>query len=78
MIFVTKHEILQIHKPWRQDGFDCYVPLKVFQFTATHELDYQFHVEYNQTAQQTDEFQRSGSGWILYHLQDLDLCTCLL
>ena len=40
-----------------------------------HKLDYQFHVGYNQIVLQIDEFQRSGTGWVLDHLQHLDLGT---
>ena len=41
---------------------------EVFKSINTHELDYQFHVEYNQIVLQIDEFQRNGSGWIVDHL----------
>ena len=51
---------------------------EVFKSIDTHELDYQFHVGYNQIVLQIDEFQRSGSGWVIDHLQHLDLRTCFL
>ena len=37
---------------------------EVFKSIDTHELDYQFHVGYNQIVLQIDEFQRNGSGWV--------------
>ena len=51
---------------------------KVFKSIETHELDYQFHVRYNQTVLQIDKFQRNGSGWVIDHLQHLNLGTCFL
>ena len=51
---------------------------EVFNFIDTHELDFQFHVRYNQNVLQIDEFQRNGSGWVVHHLQHLDLGTCFL
>ena len=51
---------------------------EVFKSIDTHKLDYQFHAEYNQIVLQTDEFQHNGSGWIVDHLQHLDLGTCFL
>ena len=51
---------------------------EVFNSIDTHELDSQFHVGYNQMILQIDEFQRNGSGWVVDHLQDLDLGTCFL
>ena len=50
----------------------------VFKSIDTHELDYQFHVGYNQIVQKIDEFQRNGSGWVVDHLQHLHLGTCFL
>ena len=47
--------------------------LEVFKSIDTHEIDYQFHVGYNQIVLQIDEFQRSSSGWVVEHLQHLDL-----
>ena len=44
----------------------------------THELDYQFHVGFNQIVLQIDEFQRNGSGWVVDHLHHLDLGTSFL
>ena len=38
---------------------------EVFKSIDTHELDYQFHVGYNQIVLQIDEFQRNGSGWVV-------------
>ena len=52
--------------------------LEVFNSIDTHELDYQFHVGYNEIVLQIDEFQRSGSGWVVDHLQHFDLSTCFL
>ena len=46
---------------------------EVFKSIDTHELDYQFHLEYNQILQQIDEFRRNCSGWFVDHLQHLDL-----
>ena len=51
---------------------------EVFKSINTHELDYQFHVGYNQIVPQIDEFQRNGSGWVVDHIQHLDLGTCFL
>ena len=51
---------------------------EVFQSIDTHELDYQFHVGYNQIVLQINESERNGSGWVVNHLQHLDLGTCLL
>ena len=51
---------------------------ELFKSINTHELDYEFHVGYNQIVLQIDEFQRSGSGWVIDHLQHLDLGTCFL
>ena len=51
---------------------------ELFKSIDTHELDYQCHVGYNQTVLQTDEFHRNGSGWVIDHLQHLDLGTCFL
>ena len=48
---------------------------EVFKSIDTHELDYQFHVEYNQIVLPIDGFQRSGSGCVIDHLQHLDLGT---
>ena len=48
---------------------------ELFKSISTHKLDYQFHVGYNQTVLQTDELQRNGSGYIIDHLQHLDLGT---
>ena len=45
----------------------------MFKSINTHELDYQFHVGYNEIVQQIDEFQRNGTGWVVDHLQHLDL-----
>ena len=49
---------------------------ELFKSIDTHELDYQFHVGYSQIVQQIDDFQRSGSGRVLDHLEHLDLGTC--
>ena len=46
---------------------------EVFKSINTHELDYQFDVGYNEIVQQIDEFQRNGTGWVVDHLQHLDL-----
>ena len=51
---------------------------ELFKSINTHELDYQFHVGYNETVLQTDECQRRDSGWVIDHLQHLDQGTCLL
>ena len=51
---------------------------EVFKSINTHELDYQFHVGYNQVELQINEFQHSGSGWVVDHLQHLNLGTCFL
>ena len=51
---------------------------EVFKSIDTHELNYQFHVGYNQIVLQIDEFQCSGSAWVVDHLQHLDLGTCFL
>ena len=51
---------------------------EVFKSIDNHELDYQFHVGYDQIVLQIDEFQRNGSGWVIDHLQHLDLSTCFL
>ena len=51
---------------------------EVFKSINTHELDYQFHVEYDQIVLQIDEFQRNGTGWIVDHLQHLDISTSFL
>ena len=51
---------------------------EVFKSINTHELEYQFHVGYNQIVLQIDEFQRNSSGWVVDHLQHLDLDTCFL
>ena len=51
---------------------------EVFKSIDTHELDYQFHVGYNQIVLQIDEFRRNGSGWVVDHLYYLDLVTCFL
>ena len=51
---------------------------KVFKFIDTHKLNYQLHVGYNQIVLQTDEFWRYDSGWIVDHLQHLDLGICFL
>ena len=45
----------------------------MFKSINTHELDYQFHVGYNEIVQQIGEFQRNGTGWVVDHLQHLDL-----
>ena len=45
----------------------------MFKSIDTHEIDYQFHVGYNQIVLEIDEFQRSSSGWVVDHLQHLDL-----
>ena len=52
--------------------------LEMLKSIDTHELDYQFHVGYNQIVLQIDGFQRNGSAWIVDHLQHLDLGTCFL
>ena len=46
---------------------------EVFKSINTHELDYQFHVGYNQIMLQIDEFQRNESGWAVDHLQHFDV-----
>ena len=51
---------------------------EVFKSIDTHELDYQFHVGYNQIVLQIDEFQRNGGDWVVDHLQHLDLGTSFL
>ena len=51
---------------------------QVVKSIDTHECDYQYHVGYNQIVVQIDEFQRNGSGWVVNHLQHLDLGTCFL
>ena len=51
---------------------------EVFKSIDNHELDYLFHVGYNQIVPQVDEFQCNGSGWVVDHLQHLDLGTCFL
>ena len=51
---------------------------EVFKSIDIHELDHQFHVGYNQIVLQIDKFQRSGSGWVVGHLQHLNLGTCFL
>ena len=51
---------------------------EVFKSIDTRGLDYQFHVGYNQIVLQINEFQRNGSGWVIDHLQHLDLGTCFL
>ena len=51
---------------------------EVLKSIETHELDYQFNVGYNQIILQIDEFQRNSSGWVIDHLQHLDLGTCFL
>ena len=49
---------------------------EVFNSINTHELDYQFDVEYNQIVLQIEEFQRSGSSWVVDQFQFLDLGAC--
>ena len=51
---------------------------ELFKSIDHHKLDYQFHVGYNQIVQQIDEFQRNSSGWVVDHLQHLDLGSCFL
>ena len=51
---------------------------ELFKSIDNHKLDYQFHVGYNQIVQQIDEFQRNSSGWVVDHLQHLDLGSCFL
>ena len=51
---------------------------ELFKSIDTHELDYQFHVGYNQIVQQIDEFQRNGSGRVVEHLQNFDQGACFL
>ena len=51
---------------------------KVFKSIDIHDLDYLFHVGYNQIVLQIAEFQRSGSGWVVYHLQHMELGLCFL
>ena len=51
---------------------------EVFKSINSQELNYQFHVGYNQILLQIDAFQRNGSGWVADHLQHLDLGTCFL
>ena len=51
---------------------------EVFKSIDIHELDYQFHVGYNQIVLQIDGFQRSSSGWVVDHFQRFDLGTCFL
>ena len=63
MVSITKHKLLQDHKPCRQDRSACYVLLIVVQF----------HVGYNQIVVQIDGFQRNGSGWVVDHILILDL-----
>ena len=49
---------------------------EAFKSIDTHEFNYLFHVEYKQIVQQIDKFQRNGSGWILNHLEHLDVGIC--
>ena len=51
---------------------------EVLNSIDTHELDYQFHVGYNQIVLRIDEFQCNDSGSIVYPLQHLDLPLCFL
>ena len=51
---------------------------EVFKSVNLHELDYEYHVVFNQIVLQIDEFQGNGSGWVVGHLQHLDLGTCFL
>ena len=48
---------------------------EVFKSIDIQELDYQFHVGYNEIVLQIDEFQHNRSGWVVDHLQHLDLGT---
>ena len=51
---------------------------EVFKSIDISEPGNQFHVGYKQIVQQIEEFQHSGSGWVVDHLQHLDLSTCFL
>ena len=51
---------------------------EVFKSINIQELDYQFHVGYNQIVQQINEFQRNGSSWVVDYLQHLGLGTQFL
>ena len=51
---------------------------EVFKSINIHELDYQFHMGYNKIVLHIGEFHRNGSGWVVDHLQHLDLGTCFL
>ena len=48
---------------------------EMFKSFDTYELDYLFHVRYNQIVLKIDEFQRNESVWVVDHLQHLDLGT---
>ena len=48
---------------------------EVFKSINIHELDYQFHVRYNQIVLQINGFQHNGSSWVVDHLQHLELRT---
>ena len=48
---------------------------EMFKSFDTYELDYLFHVGYNQIVLKIDEFQRNESVWVVDHLQHLDLGT---
>ena len=48
---------------------------EVFKSIDIYELRYHFHVGYNKIVLQIDEFQRNGNGWVVDHLQHLDLGT---
>ena len=73
-----KTELLQVHKPAVKTDPAVTFYSEAFKSIGTQELDYQFHVGYNQIVLQTDEFQCNGSGWIIDYLQHLDLGTCFL
>ena len=51
---------------------------ELFKSIDNHKLDNQFHVGYIQIVQQIDKFQRNSSGWVVDHLQHLDLGSCFL
>ena len=52
--------------------------MEVFKSINTHELDYQFYVEFNQIVLEIDQFQRNGCGWVVDHPRYLDPGTCFL
>ena len=57
---------------WRQ----IYLLRSAQKIINTHELDYQFHVGYNQILLHIDEFQRNDSGWVVDQLRHIYLTFC--